>query len=38
MVTISGEDFNLYKVTDNVVEAVEEITNFYRNFHSYRFM
>ena len=36
--TISGEDFNLYKVTDNVVEAVEEITNFYKNFHSYRFV
>lgn len=35
---ISGEDFNLYKVTDNVVEAVEEITKFYRNFHSYRFV
>tara|TARA_R110002050_G_scaffold176130_1_gene308939 strand:- start:780 stop:1811 length:1032 start_codon:yes stop_codon:yes gene_type:complete len=35
---ISGEDFNLYKVTDNVVEAVEEITNFYKNFHSYRFV
>ena len=36
--TISGEDFNLYKVTDNVVEAVEEITNFYKNFHSYRYV
>ena len=35
---ISGQDFNLYKVTDNVVEAVEEITNFYKNFHSYRFV
>ncbi len=35
---ISETDFDLYKVTDNVEEAVAEITNFYRNFHSYRYV
>ncbi|MBK1791906.1 LOG family protein [Persicirhabdus sediminis] len=35
---ISDSDFSLFKVTDNVDEAVEEITNFYRNFHSYRYV
>jgi len=35
---IDVQDFNLYKITDNIEEAVAEITNFYRNFHSYRFV
>jgi len=35
---ISESDFNLWKVTDSVDEAVEEILTFYRNFHSYRYM
>lgn len=35
---ISPEDFNLFKVTDSVDEAVEEILHFYSNFHSYRFV
>lgn len=35
---ISEHDFALYKVTDNVEEAVNEITNFYRNYHSYRYV
>ena len=35
---ISPEDFYLFKVTDDVDEAVEEITNFYRVFHSYRYV
>ena len=35
---ISESDFSLYKVTDDVEEAVAEITNFYRNFHSYRYV
>jgi uncharacterized protein (TIGR00730 family) len=35
---ISESDFDLYKVTDDVEEAVEEITRFYRNFHSYRYV
>lgn len=35
---ISDYDFALYKVTDDVEEAVAEITNFYRNFHSYRYV
>jgi len=34
---ISEEDLNLYKVTDNVDEAVEEVTHFYRNYHSLRY-
>jgi uncharacterized protein (TIGR00730 family) len=35
---ISESDFALYKVTDDVDEAVEEITRFYRVFHSYRYV
>lgn len=35
---ISPEDFNLFKVTDSVEEAVEEVLSFYSNFHSYRFI
>lgn len=35
---ISDHDFSLYKVTDDVDEAVEEVTRFYSNFHSYRYV
>lgn len=35
---ISEEDFHLFKRTANLDEAVEEITSFYRNFHSYRYV
>ncbi|HPF38507.1 MAG TPA: LOG family protein [Phycisphaerae bacterium] len=35
---ISSEDMNLFKVTDSVDEAVEEITTFYRRFHSSRYV
>lgn len=35
---ISPDDFNLFKVTDDVDEAVEEILQFYRNYHSYRWV
>lgn len=35
---ISENDFSLYKVTDDVEEAVAEITRFYRVFHSYRYV
>jgi uncharacterized protein (TIGR00730 family) len=35
---ISPEDLGLYKITDRVDEAVDEITNFYRNYHSMRFV
>ena len=35
---ISPEDFNLFKVTDSVTEARDEILRFYHNFHSYRFV
>lgn len=35
---ISPEDFNLFKVTDNVQEARDAILRFYHNFHSYRFV
>jgi uncharacterized protein (TIGR00730 family) len=35
---ISPEDFHLFKVTDRVEEAVAEIEQFYRNFHSYRWV
>lgn len=35
---ISDHDFALYKVTDSVEVAVAEITDFYRNFHSYRYV
>lgn len=35
---ISETDFALFKVTDDVEEAVADIVNFYRNFHSYRYV
>ena len=35
---ISEQDFNLFLTTDDVDEAVEEITRFYSNFHSYRYV
>jgi uncharacterized protein (TIGR00730 family) len=34
---ISKEDFNLYKVTDSCDEAVGEVLNFYRRYHSMRY-
>ena len=34
---ISEEDLNLYKVTDSCQEAVREILNFYRRYHSMRY-
>ena len=35
---ISKEDLALFKVTDSVETAVSEITNFYSNYHSQRFV
>lgn len=35
---ISESDFSLYLVTDDVDEAVAEVTKFYSNFHSYRYI
>jgi uncharacterized protein (TIGR00730 family) len=35
---ISPEDFNLFKWTDSVTVARDEILRFYSNFHSYRFV
>jgi uncharacterized protein (TIGR00730 family) len=35
---ISPDDLALYKVTDSIDEAVREITVFYRNYHSSRFI
>lgn len=35
---ISAEDVRLYRVTDSVDEAVEEILGFYRVFHSMRYV
>jgi len=35
---ISAEDMSLFKVTDDAEEAGEEVTNFYRNYHSMRFV
>lgn len=35
---IDKEDFALYKVTDNVDAAVDEITGFYRVYHSSRYV
>lgn len=34
---ISEEDLSLYKVTDSVEEAINEVTHFYSNFHSIRY-
>ena len=35
---ISPEDIHLYRVTESVEEAAREILNFYRLFHSHRFV
>lgn len=35
---ISPEDVDLFRVCDHVEEAVEEITGYYRNFHSIRYV
>jgi uncharacterized protein (TIGR00730 family) len=35
---ISEEDFSLFRKTDDLGEAVNEVLNFYRNFHSYRWV
>ncbi len=35
---ISEPDLNLFKLTDDVDEAVEEVTGFYRNYHSMRYV
>ena len=35
---ISESDFSLFKITDDIDEAIEEITGFYANFHSYRYV
>src|SRR3989440_3409607 len=35
---ISPDDLRLYKITDNVDEAVREVRHFYSNFHSVRYI
>lgn len=35
---ISEEDLNLYRITDSVDEACDEITNFYKRYHSMRYV
>jgi len=35
---ISPEDVRLYRITDSVEEAVEEVLRFYRNYHSSRYV
>jgi uncharacterized protein (TIGR00730 family) len=35
---ISEEDLSLFRVTDSVTEAVAEVTGFYRNYHSSRYV
>jgi hypothetical protein len=35
---ISETDFNLFRMTDSIDEAVEEIVHFYKNFVSYRWV
>lgn len=35
---IASHDFSLFRVTDDVAQAVEEVTSFYGNFHSIRFV
>lgn len=35
---ISPDDLSLYKLTDSIDEAVAEITGFYRNYHSMRYV
>src|SRR5687767_11790104 len=34
---ISEHDLHLYKITDNVEDAVREVTHFYSNYHSIRY-
>ncbi|MEM6909989.1 MAG: TIGR00730 family Rossman fold protein [Verrucomicrobiota bacterium] len=35
---ISERDFDLFSLTDDLEAAVTEVTGFYRNFHSYRYV
>jgi uncharacterized protein (TIGR00730 family) len=35
---IGEDDLRLYRITDNVDEAIREVTHFYSNFHSVRYM
>jgi hypothetical protein len=35
---ISSEDMHFFKITDNVDVAVREVTGFYQNFHSSRYV
>lgn len=35
---ISEDDLNLYRITDDIEEAVRWVTRFYRNYHSSRFV
>lgn len=35
---VSQDDFNLFKMTGTVDEAIAEIVQFYRNYHSYRWV
>jgi uncharacterized protein (TIGR00730 family) len=35
---ISREDFNLFRKTDDIQTAVDEVLGFYSNFHSYRWV
>ncbi|MFH1066781.1 MAG: LOG family protein [bacterium] len=35
---IAASDFHLFKITDNLEEARNEILKFYHNFHSYRYI
>jgi hypothetical protein len=35
---IDEEDMNLFKLTDDIDEAVEEIVGFYRRYHSMRYV
>ncbi len=35
---ISEQDLSLYKIVEDVELAVQEIKNFYRNYHSYRYV
>jgi uncharacterized protein (TIGR00730 family) len=35
---VSSEDLALYRVTDSLDEAVDELLNFYRNYHSSRYV
>ncbi len=35
---ISKDDLSLFKVTNSIIDATSEITSFYRNYHSQRFV